>query len=62
MIHFPLHLLTITKQGGKSSNPIVEYFVKERETVQQILKENLQKSPERMKLYADMKRSKREFQ
>lgn len=49
-------------QGGKSNNPVVSDFVKERETVHQILKENLQKSQERMKLYAYKKRTEREFE
>lgn len=37
-------------------------FVQDREKLQQLLKENLQKAQERMKMYADRKRSEREFE
>lgn len=49
-------------QLGSNSNPLVAAFVKERLATQQLLKENLQKSQERMKCYADKKRTEREFQ
>lgn len=49
-------------QEGKSLNHVVEEFVKDREVTQQLLKENLKKAQERMKLYVDKKRSEREFE
>lgn len=47
---------------GDGGNAMVKDFVKERENVQQLLRDNLQKSQERMKMYADKKRSEREFE
>lgn len=49
-------------QEGTNKNPLIAEFVKERAATQQLLKENLQKSQERMKFYADKKRTEREFQ
>lgn len=53
---------SISYQGARCKDPAVTRFVKDRVNTQALLKDNLIKSQERMKFYADKKRSEREFQ
>lgn len=53
---------SITYQGARCTDPAVTQFVKDRVSIQRLLKDNLVKSQERMKFYADKNRSDREFQ
>lgn len=53
---------SISYQGAKCKDPAVSRFVKDRVNTQLLLKDNLIKSQERMKFYADKKRTEREFQ
>lgn len=53
---------SISYQGARCKDPAVTRFVRDRVNTQLLLKDNLIKSQERMKFYADKKRSEREFQ
>ncbi|KAL0440158.1 UNVERIFIED_CONTAM: hypothetical protein Slati_2498800 [Sesamum latifolium] len=58
---YPPHQLTIGPYM-QNHHSDVEELMKERVKVMQLLKENLQHAQQRMKLYADKKRTEREFQ
>lgn len=53
---------SISYQGARCKDPAVAGFVKDRVSTQLLLKDNLIKAQERMKFYADKKRSDREFE
>lgn len=52
---------SIAYQSARCTDPVVNQFVKDRLLMQGLLKENLSKTQERMKFFADKKRSDREF-
>lgn len=52
----------VNYQAAKSCDPTVNQFVRDRVETLKLLKENLNKAQERMKVYADKRRSEREFQ
>lgn len=52
---------TINYQAAKSDDPVVAQFAKDRIQTLRLLKENLSKAQERMKVFADKKRTDREF-
>lgn len=52
---------SISYQAARCIDPTLNQFVKDRLQMHQLLKENLLKAQERMKLFADRKRSDREF-
>lgn len=53
---------SISYQGARCSDPAVTQFVRDRINTQRLLKDNLLKAQERMKFYADKKRTDREFE